>query len=87
MKKTEMLAEIVKMLAEFELPLVRSGLPEHYLTVPDIAPEATMDVIREAYKWAKSIRENQFREWLRVWNENTPEQWEGLMLHDFCFEG
>lgn len=86
MKKTEMLAEIVKMLAEFEHPLTRSGLPEHYLVVPDIAPDATMDIVREAYKWAISIRSEQYREWLRVWKENTPEQWEGLMLHDFNFE-
>lgn len=86
MKKTEMLAAIVKMLAEFELPLTRTGLPEHYLTVPDIAPDATMDVVREAYKWAEAIKQNQYRDWKRVWNENTPEEWAGLELHDFNFE-
>jgi hypothetical protein len=86
MKKTDMLAEIVKMLAEFELPLTRTGLQEHYLTVPDIAPEATTDVVREAYDWAVAIKLNQYRDWKRVWNENTPEQWAGLELHAFNFE-
>lgn len=86
MKKTDMLAEIVKMFAEFELPLVRSGLPEHYLEVPDIASEAPMIIIREAYKWALAIKEVQYRDWRRVWVENTPEQWEGLTMHDFNFE-
>ncbi len=86
MKKTEMLAEIVKLLAEFELPLTRTGLPERYLVVPEIAPDASMEVIREAYDWITDIRIKQYRDWKRVWIENTPEQWAGLLLHDFCFE-
>ena len=86
MTKNEMLANIVKMLADFELPLTRSGLPEHYLEIPDIAEQATMDVVREAYKWALNIYEFEYRAWLRVWKENTQDQWEMLLLHDFHFE-
>ena len=87
MKKTEMLAAITAMLADFELPLTRSGLPKNYMIVPDIAEQATMDVVREAYKWARAITDDELRAWRRVWRENTPEQWEGLTMHDgFNFE-
>jgi hypothetical protein len=81
-----MLEDLAKKLAEFELPLTRSGLPENYLTIPDIAEKVPIAVVREAWKWAVAIRENEYRKWLRVWRENTPEQWEMYDLYDHSFE-
>jgi hypothetical protein len=82
MKKIDMITELVKMIALFELPLRRTGLPEGYIKVPKDIEKMPISVVRDAYKWAKNLFENQYRDWVRVWRENTPEEWEGLLLYD-----